>query len=148
MGPVRSSSTKLRFVRFPPKVSIFKSWALVNLLKVWDFMICQVSRLLDLIVHSLYSHKEVFLRELVRLVHFSFFYLFYNWFKCVIVYMFTVTQVMRWISWGSWVWQSLLCLEMVVTLRLGSSLILITEPSPLRMRDFLYFFFNQQLDKK
>ncbi|CAG7895222.1 unnamed protein product [Brassica rapa] len=28
-------------------------------------MICQVSRLLDLIVHSLYSHKEVFLRELV-----------------------------------------------------------------------------------
>jgi HSP90 family molecular chaperone len=25
----------------------------------------QVSRLLDLIVHSLYSHKEVFLRELV-----------------------------------------------------------------------------------
>lgn len=26
----------------------------------------QVSRLLDLIVHSLYSHKEVFLRELVR----------------------------------------------------------------------------------
>lgn len=28
----------------------------------------QVSRLLDLIVHSLYSHKEVFLRELVRLL--------------------------------------------------------------------------------
>ena len=26
----------------------------------------QVSRLMDLIVHSLYSHKEVFLRELVR----------------------------------------------------------------------------------
>jgi hypothetical protein len=26
----------------------------------------EVSRLLDLIVHSLYSHKEVFLRELVR----------------------------------------------------------------------------------
>jgi len=31
----------------------------------------QVSRLLDLIVHSLYSHKEVFLRELVRSVIFS-----------------------------------------------------------------------------
>jgi heat shock protein beta len=26
----------------------------------------EVSRLLDLIVHSLYSHKEVFLRELIR----------------------------------------------------------------------------------
>lgn len=32
---------------------------------VWYF---QVSRLLDLIVHSLYSHKEVFLRELVRYI--------------------------------------------------------------------------------
>jgi heat shock protein 90kDa beta len=30
----------------------------------------QVSRLMDLIVHSLYSHKEVFLRELVRSVFF------------------------------------------------------------------------------
>lgn len=30
------------------------------------FSFVQVSRLLDLIVHSLYSHKEVFLRELVR----------------------------------------------------------------------------------
>ncbi|RRT35352.1 hypothetical protein B296_00045609 [Ensete ventricosum] len=29
----------------------------------------EVSRLLDLIVHSLYSHKEVFLRELVRLAY-------------------------------------------------------------------------------
>jgi hypothetical protein len=28
----------------------------------------QVTRLMDLIVHSLYSHKEVFLRELVRSV--------------------------------------------------------------------------------
>jgi heat shock protein beta len=28
-------------------------------------LIAQVSRLLDLIVHSLYSHKEVFLRELI-----------------------------------------------------------------------------------
>jgi heat shock protein beta len=28
-------------------------------------LVLQVSRLLDLIVHSLYSHKEVFLRELV-----------------------------------------------------------------------------------
>ena len=32
----------------------------------------QVSRLMDLIVHSLYSHKEVFLRELVRFVSFHF----------------------------------------------------------------------------
>jgi hypothetical protein len=31
----------------------------------------QVTRLLDLIVHSLYSHKEVFLRELARSVIFS-----------------------------------------------------------------------------
>ncbi|XP_058067561.1 uncharacterized protein LOC131216938 isoform X2 [Magnolia sinica] len=30
------------------------------------FLIMQVSRLLDLIFHSLYNHKEVFLRELVR----------------------------------------------------------------------------------
>jgi hypothetical protein len=30
--------------------------------------VVQVSRLMDLIVHSLYSNKEVFFRELVRLV--------------------------------------------------------------------------------
>lgn len=40
--------------------------------EVWlqDVMVCsmQVNRLMDLIVHSLYSNKEVFLRELVRWV--------------------------------------------------------------------------------
>lgn len=35
-------------------------------LSFFGCLIVQVSRLLDLIVHSLYSHKEVFLRELVR----------------------------------------------------------------------------------
>jgi hypothetical protein len=32
----------------------------------------QVNRLMDLIVHSLYSNKEVFLRELVRWVGYIF----------------------------------------------------------------------------
>lgn len=47
---------------FLKKVSIFEP-LFGESLSLW-----QVSRLLDLIVHSLYSHKEVFLRELVRYV--------------------------------------------------------------------------------
>ena len=54
----------------------------------------QVSRLLDLIVHSLYSHK--------------------NWLNVYFVYVYSNASDAL-ISWGSWVWQSLLCLEMVVT---------------------------------
>ena len=117
----------------------FYFWVLLNLVKVWAFR-WQVSRLLDLIVHSLYSHKEVFLRELVRYVcDTNRFDLVKNWFEFVCFYV-PVMRVMRWIRWGSWVWQSLLCLEMVEILRFGLSLILITALSPLRNERSLTFF--------
>jgi hypothetical protein len=49
---------------FVPITATTTDAALVTLLAGYTTL--QVSRLLDLIVHSLYSHKEVFLRELVR----------------------------------------------------------------------------------
>lgn len=49
---------------FVPITATTTAAALVTLLAGYTTL--QVSRLLDLIVHSLYSHKEVFLRELVR----------------------------------------------------------------------------------
>lgn len=47
-----------------------QQWALGQLsyMLYRDLYFWQVSRLMDLIVHSLYSNKEVFLRELVRWV--------------------------------------------------------------------------------
>jgi heat shock protein beta len=55
-------------------VSLFNTW--------W-----QVSRLMDLIVNSLYSNKEVFLRELIRHVIFSFL-LFFLILWCTVTYLY------------------------------------------------------------
>ncbi len=70
---LKNCSTKLRYraklncwiaAPFVPITATTTDAALVTLLAGYTTL--QVSRLLDLIVHSLYSHKEVFLRELVR----------------------------------------------------------------------------------
>ena len=72
---VRNLSIRLRYVGF----IFFSRMRVCVCLLLWytsqtfiwmhfALAICQVSRLMDLIVHSLYSNKEVFLQELIRLV--------------------------------------------------------------------------------